>query len=171
MTQALEQIAPLIRVMANERTQSKPDLFDDAVQEGMIAAWRAEQGRPGMSGTYYRGAARNGVLNVAMGRPFTGQATRRGWQDAHNSSSPTGDTYPVEPMSTSAADAMAAIEAGDDVRQAVAKLEPELREVAYLHFWEDLTYAQIGKRLGKKAGTISWLWSRKIAPALRESLA
>jgi RNA polymerase sigma factor (sigma-70 family) len=49
---------------------------DDAVQEGLIAAWKAEQKNPGQSTGYYARSARNGALTYIAGKRTTGRDAR-----------------------------------------------------------------------------------------------
>lgn len=101
---SLAELRPLVEIMAAERTTSTPHLFDDAVQEGLIAAWKARKARPDAPNSYVVGAARNGVRSVVRGRPGTGQTGHRGVTDAstlteHDAYIPehgTPDTYSVE---------------------------------------------------------------------------
>lgn len=48
-----------------------------------------------------------------------------------------------------------------DMRETIAKLIDDLpsnlREIVVLHYWEHLSYDEIGKRLNQPAGTIGWL--------------
>lgn len=60
------ELENIITRMAWERTLSQPWLFEDARQEGRIAAWEAWQKNPGNL-KYARGAARNNIKSVAMG--------------------------------------------------------------------------------------------------------
>lgn len=63
--------------------------------------------------------------------------------------------------STETADATTGGFSTIDLRETIARLiddlPPEMREVLVLHYWEHLSYEEIGKRLNQPAGTIGWL--------------
>lgn len=173
----LATLRPLVEIMAAERLHDSPDLFDDAVQEGLIAAWEASVARPDAPAQYVAGAARNGVRSVVCGRPFTGHEGRRGWQDAHGSTVPLtsvnseGDEYlTIEPECLRSERALDVAGLRSDVWTAVAALAPEDRDLVFLRYVEDLGFAEAALVLGRPAGTLSRRWTEIIRPALRTSL-
>jgi RNA polymerase sigma factor (sigma-70 family) len=162
----LETLKPLVEIMAAERCTDRPDAFDDAVQEGLIAAWRVSKTHPEASPQYVRASARRAVVDVLRGRPMTGQAGRRGWQDAHAVADPLTDADGVlvrEP---------AYVEPGFDgapVRFAVAALPDLERRYVALRFWEGHTEAEIGEALDLSAFAVAKLWKSArtmLAPAV-----
>lgn len=173
----LDTLKPLVEIMAAERTKDRPDLFEDAVQEGLIAAWQASETHPGKEARYYRAAARNGVVSVLRGRPATGAEGRRGWQDAHDSSGPLvvegsdGFEYLVaEPADATAARDFDAAEIRSAIAEAVSDLDPLDVEIVVGRFWEDLGFADLAKRTGRPAGTLSRRWTEIIRPRLAADL-
>lgn len=173
----VESLRPLIEIMASERTKERPDLWEDAVQEGLIRAWRVLTDRPGSDRAYVTAAARRGVGDVLRGRPLTGEEGRRGYMDAADHSDPLvvetadGEEFATEPADASAEDAFLAVDYRDEVRAAVGRLEPEDRDVVFLRYWRDLGYREISPIVGKPAGTLSRRWTETIRPRLREDLA
>lgn len=172
----LSRLRGLVEVMAAERTKESPDLFDDAVQEGMIAAWEASEARPDAPSAYLHGAARNGVRNVVSGRCLTGQEGRRGWQDAHDSADPLtvttagGEEYVIEPACARSERDFAVIGL-EHVRDAVAALPAGDAALVHARYWEGLGFADASARLGRPAGTLSRRWTEIVRPALREALS
>ena len=59
----------------------------------------------------------------------------------------------------------------DGVHRAVRSLDPSDREIVFRRYWMGEKDEEIGEQLGLKMGTISYRWSRKIKPSLREALA
>jgi RNA polymerase sigma factor (sigma-70 family) len=168
----------LVEIMAAERTRDHPELFDDAVQEGMIAAWRAHEARGDRSPAYYHAAARHGVLSVLRGRHSFGHEGRRGWQDAHDSSVPlvvrSEDGEESMVADPEAIWAQEEVESGPrfaEIRRAVAELDPEDRAIVFGRYWLDVGYAELADSLGRPAGTLSRRWSEKIRPLLAERIA
>ncbi len=54
-------------------------------------------------------------------------------------------------------------ERGAVVREALAMLSDEEREIVYLRFWEDLSNREVGERMGLNASTVSTKLSRALA--------
>lgn len=179
MSLDLARLKGLVEIMAAERSKECPHLFEDAVQEGLIAAWQAAESRPDAPPAYVHAAARYGVLSVLRGRPMTGEEGRRGWQDAYDYSepivatTPDGDEYLVaEPTDPFSERDFANAEVSDDVRAAMKAIEDPLdRTIVYLRYWHDLGFTEIAQIVGRPAGTLSRRWTEIIRPALRERLA
>lgn len=139
--------------------------FDDLVQEGVIAGWRASQGERRDVGVYARAAARNRVRTVAAGRaPMVG--SERGKNEARDpmrvpfacvpeserpefAESSMGLQPPHPPLTFSA-----------DIEAALAALTPRQRAVALL-----VADGAALNDLERK------LWGSRVRPALREALA
>ena len=154
----LRAARPLVEIMAAERCKDRPDLFQDAVQEGLIALWRVSETHPDASDRYRRACARNAVANVLRGRPLTGQASRRGWQDAATTAVPVDPTMPdpayVEP-------GFARVETDSEtsfLREAVAGLPDRQREYVVLRFWGGMSDAEIAAALGTTASAMHHVW-------------
>lgn len=165
MTLTIEDILSTAEEAARGRTASRPDDYDDAVQEGMIAAWTALERHPDKSDNYYRSAARRGILGFVTDehRP-TGAPSRRGGGRKQNDVEITG-----------IADWDAPLDDGGDpdvgVRQVVTYLAEDDREIVFMKFWLDMTWDQIAEAIGKHRSTVYQRWVKHIAPVLREGLS
>lgn len=140
---------------------------DDAAQEGAIRAWEILAADPKKPAPYVHAAVRNRVREIAGGAPQTGSPRGKNAREASTRQS----VWPLEnwePEPLGLSDPSAAM----DVRLAVANLPDKRdRQIVYLHFWEDLTFDEVGPRVGLSRGGASNRWWRVIAPALREALA
>lgn len=166
-----------IEIVAAERTRSHPELFDECVQEGMIAAWRAMEKSPGKEAVYYRVAAKNGVMAPLRGRSPFGHQAMRGREDAHGhagslwAASEDGDEHlVVDPEDERSRAALGAVEVADAVRDVVRTLPPLDREIVIRRYWDDESFADIARLVDRPAGTLSRRWTQIIRPALREAL-
>lgn len=173
----LATLRPLVEIMAAERTKDAPHLFEDSVQEGLIAAWQASEARPDASPAYVRAAARNGTTNLVRGRSPFGAPSHRGRQDAHDTAGPLVQTsadgveYLVaEPADPTAARDLDVADFREAVREAVSRLDPLDAEIVLLRYWHDLGFAEISKRVGRPAGTLSRRWTEIIRPRLAADL-
>lgn len=175
----LTTLRPLIHIIAAERTHTRPDLFDDAVQEGLISAWQASVKNPDAPRQYLTAAARNGVTHVLQGRSMTGAPSRQGRREPlDDSSSLTFDDDADDTTSTvadpSADDALTAVldtVHAPDVRTAVAGLPPTDAELVTLRFGADLSWPQVATRMGRRTEAVRRRFTDHIAPALRVELA
>lgn len=163
-----------VEIVAAEHTRGAPHLFDDCVQEGMIAAWRAWDKDDTKAPAYYRASARNGVRSVVSGRSQTGHEGRRGWQDAHKGSEPLlapgedgGEAFVFEP---SVEAPYGAVEIQDAVREAVRDLPDEDRLLVWGRYWEDRRFQDLSEPLGRPTGTLQRRWTEIVRPVLREKL-
>lgn len=140
---------------------------DDAAQEGTIRAWEILRDNPSAEPRLVNAAVRNRVRDIARGNPQTGSPRPKGAREASTRQSATPlDGWDLPPLAFN--DPSAAM----DVRLAVANLPDKRdRQIVYLHFWEDLTFDEVGPRVGLSRGGVSNRWWRVIAPALREALA
>lgn len=160
----IEDIYNTAREAARDRTKSRPADYDDAVQEGIIAAWTAQQRHPDKTDNYYRSAARLGVLGYVTDehRP-TGAPNRRGGGRKQKD---------IEMVPIVGWDAPLNYPWPDvDVTRAMASLDEEEREIAFMKFWLDMTWDQIAEHLGKHRATVFTRWQKHIAPKLRETLS
>lgn len=171
----IEQMRPLIEIMAAERTKESPHLFEECVQEGMIAAWQAMEKHPHKDSVYYRAAARNGVINPLRGRSAFGAEPHRGTQDAWGFTGPLVievdgvETLVVDPEDPHALEAYDAV-GYDAVHSAVADLAPEDRALVHGRYWADKGFKELSGTLGRPEGTLSRRWTQNIRPQLAEAL-
>jgi DNA-directed RNA polymerase specialized sigma24 family protein len=138
----LASLRPLVEIIAAERTRSRPDLFEDAVQEGLVAAWQATEGRDlADPRVYATAAARRRISGFLSGRSAFGAPSRQGRRDAQDevvAPLVTEDgTFVHEPADPAAPAALEAVEVVPAVRAAVARLEPGDRLLVFRRFWLD----------------------------------
>lgn len=164
----------LVEIMAAERTSDRPDLFDDCVQEGLIAAWRAMEDHPGKPDAYYRAAARNGVLGPLRGRASFGHESTRGKEDAHTSSVPltasTDDGVEYLVVEPAVEAPYASLDVQEAVREAVRHLDDAERYLIWSRFWEDKNFPEIAAELETRTNRLQWLWSTSGAGSIRDRL-
>lgn len=173
-TEQLAELRPLLRIIARERTATRPWMADDAEQEAMIIAWqRLEAGHPKGFALH---AARQAVTDVARGRRPTG-AKRPGVPitDGHVSSisifkSTEDGEYVYEPEDPAALDAYEAVELASLLSAPLCALGVDEREILRLVFWEGRTQAEVGERFGITGQAIS-LRLKRIYETLRHQVA
>ena len=176
---SLPSLDPLVCIIAAERTRTRPDLFDDACQEGRIAVWQAETKRPDAPRAYLTAAARNGVANHLRGRGCFGAPSRQGraepldHADSIHVDEDTEETLALleDPEASLALDRAEIALARAEVRSAVAAIEdPTDREIVYRRFWLDETWPEVAVAMGRKTEAIRRRFVDHLAPALVERL-
>lgn len=174
MNEITPRLRRFIEIVAAERTQSNPDLFDECVQEGMIAAWQAMTQHPGKDDVYYRVAAKNGIMSPLRGRASFGHESSRGKQDASSVSqslwrtnSNGDDVLVIDPPVEAP---YASLDIQGVVRDAVAHLDDDDRVLVFARFWEGMTYPEVAALVGTRSNRLQWRWSRTIRPVLRGAL-
>lgn len=180
MTSAVtvEGLAPLVGIMAAERTKDRPSDFDDAYQEGLIAAWRALENF--VSPAYVTACARNAIGDVLRGRPSFGAAPHRGAKDAHTVAGPFTHDVDDDPDNLYALSDEAALAAilraqmaphAVEVRAAVADLRAEDATAVYLRFYEEFSWPEVAAHLGRGTEAVRRRFVNHTAPLLRERLS
>lgn len=171
----LARLEGLAQVMAAERDAGP--LHDDAVQEGLVAAWTAAQRHPDKPPAYYHRACQYGVVSVLRGRPMTGTEGRQGWQDAHDhaapltTTTPEGEEHTHDQADPAAQAALEAIEHRDPtLHAALAALPDQDRHLVWLRYWLGLGFTECAQHLQRPAGTLSRRWSQTVRPALADAL-
>lgn len=173
----VESLAPLVGLIARERTSAYPGLYDDARQEGLVRAWEVLGKRPDAPAPYVTAAVKRGVHDVLRGRPAFGAPRHRGRQDAHEGAvaltrqTDEGEEYAMEPEDTTTAAAYEAVDVRDAVQAAVRALPYEDRRLVFGRYWEDRSFADLALELGRPEGTLSRRWTDVVRPRLREALA
>jgi hypothetical protein len=157
----LDTLTPLIGIIARERTSARPDLYDDARQEGLIRAWTVEQAKPDAPRQYVLAAARRGIADVVRGRPSFGAASHRGNRDAADSAhgfhldAETAEDFAAELADPAAEAALLRVEDRDAYRRvlvSVRALSPTLRRVVELRLAGE-EFAAIGRAVGVSTAT------------------
>jgi len=169
-------MVPLVGIMAREWTAKsppRPDLYDDARQEGLVAVWRVLTECPESSQAYVSTCARHAVIGVVRGRPSFGAPSHRGRHEPLDSAEHLDrGVYDIEPADLRAEAYLYAADINKAVRLAVATLPlEEDRYLVYLRYWLDLGFADAARILGRPEGTLSRRWTENIRPVLRERLA
>lgn len=143
--------------------------FDDLVQEGVVAGWKAAPRATGDPITFGAVSARRRIADVGTGKaPMLGNETK-------------GPTY--RPKHTDDLDAVKELLDGSDlldkvewsyhhgqIVQVLNSLPLRQREYVYYRFWQGMTDAEIAARKGTTRDTERSLWSR-IKPVLARELA
>lgn len=176
---ALATLAPLIGMIARERTRTTPHLYDDARQEGLIAVWRVAADRPDASRAYLVACARNAITGVVTRDTMTGKPSHRGREDAHT----TAVGYRFDPdddpartgwlTDVGAAQALAAAEMAAHTRQvhdAVTALDPDDTDLVVLRFWRGQTFPEIARDRARGTEVYRRRWVEHIRPRLRAQL-
>lgn len=129
----------MVRSEAGRRTASKPALFDDAQQEGLIAWWQAWEKKPGDTRHAYS-AARKRIVGYATGHHKSfGHVGHRGWQEVELLS-----TDPIDlPHPATAETSPEIAYHRPEIREAVGRLTPRQKAiVAKVALGEPLTAPQ-----------------------------
>jgi RNA polymerase sigma-70 factor (ECF subfamily) len=117
-------------------------LAEDLTQETYTRAWQRIDS--------LRGAAslRSWLLTIARNQFLQ-------WARAGRPEAPTLERLPETADDRPGADsALARDERNDAVRAAVGRLDPDLRETVALHYFQELSFRQVGAVLGIPAGTV-----------------
>jgi RNA polymerase sigma factor (sigma-70 family) len=118
------------------------DEADDVLQETRLTSWRRPPRDPDRVRSWLGTVVRNLVRN--RGRA---EGTRRRLE---------AESRPAEETAPSAERLAERLEVHRALAEAVARLAEPFREVVLLRYYEDLSSAEIARRLGEPAGTIRW---------------
>lgn len=122
-----------------------PDDAADLLGETMVVAWRRVRRLPGdpeRVRMWLFGVARGTLLNHARGE-------RRRWALADRIRSHAGEDLSAAPA-----------DAGADVRDAIARLDPDLSELVRLVHWDGFSLADAAELLGIPASTARGRYQR-----------
>lgn len=149
-----------LRVLASQRTQGRPEMFDDCVQEGAIVIWQVLGRWPDAPRAYVTGAVQKRMAGVLRGDRLVGAPGHQGKKDA--STSVVDSDVPE----------LGTLEVGDwsDVRDAVQSLPERDRELVFDRFWLDREWEVVAANLGLSSGRVESKWRDQIRPALRKAL-
>lgn len=174
----LSALPPLAELMASE-SGVHPNLWEDAVQEGMIRAWLTAESRPDSSPAYVHTAMRHSIKDIASGRSPFGAPSRQGRReplDTHFEQMPDEESHafvtfaPYDRVEELADMDVAA------VRRAVKALPARDQWLIHLRFTQDLTWPEASREMaslgrGTGANTLRKRFQDHIAPALRKALS
>lgn len=147
-------------------------IFDDAQQEAMLWAWLRLREGHGIGIAMHK--AKQAVLDLARGGRPTGSKMHSA-TDLHRRAisiqrkSTVGEEYDIEPADHRATAAYDQIDAQQAVLPALSVLRERDREIVQAYFWEGLTMAEIGERLGMTGQGVSFALRRAYGQ-LREQM-
>ena len=155
-------------------------LYDDLVQEALIAVWKVSQRKPeGVAAPYITKAMRTRMRDLVNHRPMTGGDSKPGpksrpkeisvdWQEVAEE-----DSSGFENL-LSAADLLTAVEWAyheGEILQALNQLPEPDRTYVYQRFWQGKTDTEIAAERGISNKFLYTRWHRTIQPKLLESLS
>lgn len=174
----LSALPPLAELMASEQGVH-PDLWDDAVQEGMIRAWLTTEQRPDASPQYVHTAMRHGVRGLSTGRSHYGAPSRQGRReplDTHFEQMPEEESHSFITIAPyDRVEELADVDV-DAIRKAVKGLTARDQWLVHLRFTKDLSWPEMSKEMaplgrGTGANALRKRFQEHIAPTLREVLS
>jgi DNA-directed RNA polymerase specialized sigma24 family protein len=135
---------------------------DDLVQEGLIAAWLAQESHPGESENYYWTAAKNRVRQIMRGEPYVGSTRERGhWPTNDIAADPTDGT-----LESFFPDVELDIDSRLDIERALDSLpDDEYDYVLYRFYW-----GMGHEAAWRAAGVKRWTWQKSIKRKLANIL-
>jgi RNA polymerase sigma factor (sigma-70 family) len=161
----LDEVMPLLRIMARQHAKFQPWMIEDCIQEASIRAWqRFEQGHPKGIAIY---AARQAIFSLLSGRRPTGSADgMAGKTDTARQTLSTdkggevdsedgGFDFAIALVDESAAAAFAAVETAQALEPILATLSDPQRVALAAYIFEGLTMAEIAEREGVSHQAIS----------------
>jgi DNA-directed RNA polymerase specialized sigma24 family protein len=152
-------------------------IYDDLVQEALIAAWRTAAEKGIRNATYITKAARHRMLDVVTGKQMTGGDPTPGpryrpkevvldWQEI------SAEPGPMDAL-LEAADLLGAVEWAyhrGEIGAALSALSPTHRAYVVERFWYGKRDMEIAAEWGVDRRLLNTWWRRTIRPALAESL-
>lgn len=148
--------------------------FDDLVQEGVVAGWKAADKARGNPVTYAAVTARRRITDVDLGTPMLGN--ENGGRPTYDVAR-TGRQEPEDALDgllLAAPDLLSAVEWAyhrGTVLAVLNSLPLRQREYVYHRFWMGRTDAEIAAFTGTTREAVKSLWHRSIKPTLRRELA
>lgn len=141
----------------------------DLVQETFLEAQRDFGRFQGTSPDEWRAWLRRLLLNnlADFTRHFRGTAKRAAAREVALDDS-DGPARDLEADDTPAGDRAAAWEQTEEFRVALARLPDDYREVILLRYQDQLSFEEIGSRLGRTANAARMLWLRAIERLKKE---
>jgi RNA polymerase sigma-70 factor (ECF subfamily) len=126
-------------------------LAEDLSQETYAKAWRSIESLREAS------SLRSWLLTIARNEYFQ-------WRRNERAALVSLEAAPAAEADRPPADRqIAASERGDELRRAVGRLEPDLRETIALHYFQELSLREVGAVLGVPAGTVKSRLNRALA--------
>lgn len=153
--------------------QPNDERFDDLVQEGVLAAWKATQEPRTDPATYGAVSARRRVGDMLTGRyPMTGSEAEPGKRIHDMSRSAAHHAEGLEAVEdmASSGNPYVAVEQRVDMARALARLEPRDQTIARM-VGEDQPWEVIAPVVGMKPLGARNRWTREVRPQLRDILA
>lgn len=165
----LEACRPYLLLIANRQLQPEVQRKvgpSDLVQETFLKAQRHFERFQGATEdellAWLRRILYNDLLNIV--RHYTGTDKRRLGREVglatEDSAGPLANTL-VDPALSPDSELIAREQAGE-VRQALSQLDEDYRQVILWRNWENLSFEEIGQRLGRSAEAARKLWTRAV---------
>ena len=153
-----DRYTPLLYPMVLRILRSSAEA-EDALQDAWLQVWRR-------SASYdpKRGTVVAWLLTVARTRALDRYRSVASRGRAESKVDPEPSTVPAEPSASAAR-----VELGERVRQVLARLQPQQRQVLEIAYFEGLSQSEIAARLNAPLGTVK-SWTRQGLMRLRELL-
>jgi len=126
---------------------------EDAAQDAFVVAWKKLDGFRGES------TFKTWLLTIVWRKALDRRRTRRSWWRRTERPADTAAADPFEHIASVAPDPeriTIARGASDDVRRAIARLSPKLRDTLVLAATGEHSYGDIASMLGVPLGTVKW---------------
>ncbi len=147
--------------------------FDDLVQEGVVAGWKAAPKATGDPVTYAAVSARRRITDVGTGKaPMLGNETGGPTYDFARRPELREDFELA--VGLEAPELLAAVELAyhyDEILRVLSAMPQRYREYVYLRFWLGMTNAEVAAHRGSVVTAEKSLWQRTIRPRLAAELA
>jgi len=153
-----DRYCPLLYPLALRILRSAADA-EDAVQQAWVQVWRS-------AGSYdtRRGTVAAWLLTVTRSRALDLYRSLSSRRRAETAVDPTPSTPPEDPSRSAVRGQLSA-----RVRQALESLQPQVRQVLEIAYFEGLSQSEIAERLNAPLGTVK-SWTRQGLVRLRELL-
>jgi RNA polymerase sigma factor (sigma-70 family) len=149
-------------------------LFDDLVQEGVVAGLKAAAKAEGDPVTYGAVSARRRITDVATGSPMLGSAEGASRHEVTRRPAMRESDEALDDLLLAAPDLLEAVEWSyhrGTILAVLSGLSERHREYVYMRFWLGLPDSEIAARRGTTREAEKSLWNRTIKPTLRRELA
>ena len=158
LAELYDRYTPLLYPVALRILRSPADA-EDVIQEAWLQVWKR-------SATYdsCRGTVAAWLLTVARTRALDRYRSKASRSRAESQVDPDPPSRPPDPGASAAQ-----TELGQRVREALARLEPQQRQVLEIGYFQGLSQSEVAERLAAPLGTVK-SWTRQGLARLRQLL-